>query len=100
VPRFASQAREGLIEHVTPYDPPAAQRLAGLKSYLVGHGTPAGLAEAKAIGIMNGQAMRQATMLSFERIFMLFGMAFLLALPLLVMMKWKRPPVAVPIDAP
>jgi len=94
VPRFASQARAGLSEHVTLYNPAAVQRLAALKGAMLSQGTAPGLAEAKAIGIMTAQVTRQATMLSFERIFLLFGWAFVLALPLLLVMRWRRIPAA------
>ena len=37
--------------------------------------------------LLDGMVMKQATMLAFERLFLLFGVALLSALPLLLLMK-------------
>jgi len=36
--------------------------------------------------VLNGQVTRQALMLSFEQLFLLFGACFVLSLPLLLLM--------------
>jgi DHA2 family multidrug resistance protein len=53
-------------------------------------GTPASLADSKALMILNGQVTRQALMLSFEHLFLLFGACFVLSLPLLLLMHRSR----------
>src|SRR2546425_379308 len=53
---------------------------------LIATGTPAPLADSKALMVLNGQVMRQALMLSFEQLFLLFGACFVLSLPLLLLM--------------
>ena len=53
-------------------------------------GTPAPLADAKALAIVNVQVTRQALMLSFEQLFLLFGACFVLSLPLLLLMHKSK----------
>jgi DHA2 family multidrug resistance protein len=48
------------------------------------------LVETKAVAILNQLVTRQALMLSFEQLFLLFGVAFLLALPLLLLMHKSK----------
>jgi hypothetical protein len=53
----------------------------------VARGTSPGVAEQKALRILDLAVTKQATMLAFERIFLLFGFVFLLSLPLLLFMR-------------
>jgi hypothetical protein len=48
------------------------------------------LAQTKALAFVNGIVTRQAMMLSFEQLFLLFGSAFVLSLPLLLLMHRSR----------
>ena len=66
------------------------ERLAGIMTRLVATGTPAPLAESKALMVLNGQVTRQAMMLSFEQLFLLFGACFVLSLPLLLLMHKSK----------
>jgi DHA2 family multidrug resistance protein len=68
----------------------ARERLATMTAAMIAKGTPAPLAETKAIALLDGLVTRQALMISFERLFLLFGTAFLLALPLLLLMRKSR----------
>jgi hypothetical protein len=45
------------------------------------------MAETQAIDIIQRQVMGQAAMLSYERIFLMFGMGMALWLPLLLLMR-------------
>jgi DHA2 family multidrug resistance protein len=85
--RFEVQNRAALAEGVSRYSEVARERLAGLTQHMIAQGTPAPLAEGKALALLNAQVMRQAMMISFEQLFLLFSFAFLLALPLLLFMK-------------
>ncbi len=62
-------------------------RLAKLKAFVVSHETPEAMAQAKALRLLDGVIMKQATMLAFERLFLLFGVVLLSALPLLLMQR-------------
>jgi hypothetical protein len=51
--------------------------------------TPA-IAQQKALAMISGQVTRQAAMLSFEQLFLLFGLSLATALPLLLFMRRAR----------
>jgi DHA2 family multidrug resistance protein len=85
--RFEVQNRAVLADNVTRYSEVTRERLFGLQHMLIGQGTPAALVEGKALALLNGQVLRQAMMISYEQLFLLFSGAFLLALPLLLLMN-------------
>jgi len=90
LPRFQAMSRASLVEHVSIDDPITRERLAALARAMIAKGAAVSTAEAQALGILERQVERQAMMLSFERIFVLFGIAFVVALPLLFFMRWRR----------
>jgi DHA2 family multidrug resistance protein len=87
VQNFTTRARAPLAENVSRYVEVASERFAALTRTMVARGTPPALAEQKALRLLDLIVSRQATMLAFERIFLLFGMVFLLSLPLLLFMR-------------
>ena len=97
ITRFQAINHARLAEHVTLYDDTTRERLAAITSRMIAYGTAPGLAGTQAIAVLDGQVARQAMMLSFERMFLLFGLAFVLGLPLLVLMQRGR---EAPAEAP
>src|SRR3989475_10292451 len=85
VQRFTAIHRADLIANVTQFSEVTRERLAGIMTRLVATGTPVPLAESKALMVLNGQVTRQAMMLSFEQLFLLFGAALGLSPPLLLL---------------
>jgi len=79
---------------VTQYSEAARERVAAITQALIGRGDLPALAQTKAIGFVNGIVTTQAMMLSFEQLFLLFGAAFVLSLPLLLLMHRSRGPGA------
>src|SRR5204862_419332 len=71
VQRFTAIHRGDLIANVTQYSEVARERLGAIVTRLIATGTPAPLANAKALAIVDGQVTRQALMLSFEQLFLL-----------------------------
>ncbi|HET7462817.1 MAG TPA: DHA2 family efflux MFS transporter permease subunit [Longimicrobium sp.] len=90
VSRFRGGSYAALASHVSMYDAATRERLAMLTRALIARGTPAPVAETQAIGIMKMQVMGQAAMLSYEKVFLLFGMGMVLTLPLLLLMRRAR----------
>ena len=88
--RFQVQVRSVLGQNISDFSLAAQQRITGLTSYLVAHGTPASLAQQKAIALLNAEVTRQSMMIAFERLFMLFGIVFLAGVPFLFMMRRAR----------
>jgi MFS transporter, DHA2 family, multidrug resistance protein len=90
VTRFANIHRADLMADVTLYSAATRERLAMLTHGLAAQGVPATLLQTKAVAILNGVVQKQALMLSFEQLFLLFGAVFLLSLPLLLLMRGSR----------
>jgi len=90
LPRLETLNRAALAANVTSFDPATRERLTGIARSLVAHGTPSALADGKALAVLNVQVGRQALMLSFEQMFLMFSVAFLVALPLLLLMSKGR----------
>src|SRR5438128_7464741 len=90
VQRFQSIHRAELIANVTQYSEITRERVGAIMARLVATGTPAPPAESKALMVLNGQVTRQAMMLSFEQLFLLFGACFVLSLPLLLLMHKSK----------
>jgi MFS transporter, DHA2 family, multidrug resistance protein len=88
--RFHALNRAALAAHVSLYDAVTRERLAGIVGRLVASGTPASVASTRAIAVLQTQVERQALMLSFERLFLLFALSMMAALPMLLFMKRGR----------
>ena len=87
VGHFQAEAHARLAESVSRYSEVARDRLAAMTATMIARGAPAGLAESRAIAMLDAQVTRQALMLSFEKLFLMFGLGFGLALPLLLLMR-------------
>ncbi|MFI5371049.1 MAG: MDR family MFS transporter [Candidatus Eisenbacteria bacterium] len=90
VAHLSSQYRADLLRHVAPDDPLTRVRLDGIAHGLVARGADPAYAAQLAVAVLERQVMRQASMLAFEHIFLLFGLSFVLALPLLLFMHRRR----------
>jgi DHA2 family multidrug resistance protein len=88
--RFQAIHRGDLISQVSLYSDLARERMAGIAARLIAHGTPPALADAAALKVMDLQVARQAMMLSFDQLFLLFGACFVLSLPLLLLMHKSK----------
>src|SRR5215471_1924334 len=87
IPRFTKTAALGLGSHLVGGDVDVQNRLAMITQALIQRGYDAGTASVAASRILGGLVMRQATMLTFEKLFLLSGILFLLVLPLLIFLN-------------
>ena len=85
--RYAQFYQTNLVAHVTPYNPLTQSRIAVLKGALMGRGMGAAAADKGALAIIYGDISRQAYMLSYNRIFFVVGIAFVVIIPLLLLLK-------------
>jgi DHA2 family multidrug resistance protein len=85
--RFQGQARTALVAHVTGADASAVERLRQTTSAFVARGHDALTAHDLALRSLDGVVERQAMLLSFNRVLLLAGVAFLAVLPLLAFLK-------------
>ena len=85
--RYSQFYQTSLVAHVTPYSPVVQTRIAMLKNATMARGVDAVAAEQDAIAIIYGTVRRQAAMLAYNRIFFVVGLAFLIIIPLLLLLK-------------
>ncbi len=85
--RYGAQARAALLSHVTRADPAAMDRLHDATAGFMARGYDAMMARGLALRSLDGTVDRQATLLAFDHVFLLAGVAFLLVLPLLAFLK-------------
>jgi DHA2 family multidrug resistance protein len=87
---YAIEARAGLASHLTVLRPEVVTRLAELKAMAMAHGADAGTAAMQAARTLGVSMYQQATVLSFDRVFMFQGILFLFVLPLLFFLRVPR----------
>ena len=85
--RNATKAHGHMISHVAEGNPAAAARFAAITKSLLARGYDAVSANALALRIIDGTVRKQAMMLSFEKLFYLAGILFLLVLPLVFLLR-------------
>src|SRR2546425_870728 len=88
--RFAAIHRAELMANVTIYSAATQERLALIERGLLAQGAAAGRLQQGAVAILDRMVTRQALMLSFEQLFLLFGACFVLSLPLLLLMHQSQ----------
>ncbi|WP_243371852.1 DHA2 family efflux MFS transporter permease subunit [Geotalea sp. SG265] len=85
--RYGQFYQNSLVGHITPYDPAVRQRLAALKQAALRRGIDAATADKTALASIYGIVRRQAAMLAYNRIFWIVGIAFLIIIPFLLLLK-------------
>jgi MFS transporter, DHA2 family, multidrug resistance protein len=85
-----------LASHMTPYDAPFREAVAGTTAMLQSHGASHSDAVMQAHGVLYGGLVRQAGMLAFADAFWVMGVLFLLIIPLMFLMK-KTGPASGPV---
>ena len=82
--------RTDLISNLVPGDPLLTERLSGYTHYLAGKGISAADAQDRALKLLDSTVTRQSNALSFGDAYLLIGLLFLLALPLLLLAGRKK----------
>ena len=76
--------------HVTPYDSATQQVLGGARQMFMSNGMDSTTAGKQAYAVLFGMVQRQAAMLSFVHAFRMLAISFLVALPLILLMRRPR----------
>jgi DHA2 family multidrug resistance protein len=92
--RFSIVARNGLLGHLTDVRPEVHMRLTHIQQGLQAHGIDSVAAGPMALRSLSASVAKQAMVLSFDRLFLLGGIVFLMILPLLFFLRTP------PEDAP
>ncbi len=85
--RDAQFYQANLVSHVTPYSHATRSTLAALKQGVMAKGVDAATADTASLSLLYGMVRRQAGMLAYNHIFWVVGIAFLVVIPLLLLLK-------------
>jgi MFS transporter, DHA2 family, multidrug resistance protein len=88
-----------LVEKITASDPRTLSTLHELQGYFHARGADHYTASRKALGVLYGIVQSQASMLSFVEAFWIMGLVFLLMVPLVLLLRYRKhekPMVSVP----
>ncbi len=99
IPRYSTQAANGLAAQVTTSRPPVVERFNMLVQGLIANGYDAVTAHSAAGRIIGGIVRRQATVLAFEKLFLVAGITFLCVLPVLIFLRSPHHQARRPADA-
>ena len=96
--RRAQFHQSRLVEHITPSSLAAQRMLQSAQAYFHAKGFDQYTAYRKALGALYGMVQEQASMLSFVEAFWIMGVAFLLMLPFLLLLRYSKPaPESAPV---
>ena len=85
--RYQQFYQTSLVANINPYNPVWQMRFESLKQTLIAKGILISQADTTAMGMMYGVVRKQAGALAFNRIFFIIGLAFLITIPLLFLLK-------------
>jgi MFS transporter, DHA2 family, multidrug resistance protein len=91
--RLTDYTKEAVVSvgaHVSSLRPEVTQQLDGTAHLFASHGMDPGGAQHVAIASMAGRVAREATVIAFDRVFLLQGIAFIAVLPLLYFLRVER----------
>jgi DHA2 family multidrug resistance protein len=88
--RFTEQSREGLRAHLALTEPATASWLQGAMARMQQLGGSMEEARAKAYALLDYQLHLQASVIAFEKVFLVMGVTFVCALPLLLLFRIGR----------
>ena len=97
---YAVAARVSLTTHMTMLRPEVAAYVGGIKAGLIARGLDPSSAQAAVGRMLAGRIYQQATVLSFDRIFILQGILFLGVIPLLFFLRVPRTTVKAHVEMP
>ncbi|HET7226682.1 MAG TPA: DHA2 family efflux MFS transporter permease subunit [Candidatus Eisenbacteria bacterium] len=88
--RFVVQAQQALAPDISMFRPEALQRLRAIQAGLMARGMAASPARQAALAALQGQVLRQSTVIAFDRTFVLGAVMMICLLPLVFFLR--RPP--------
>ncbi len=98
--RYITVARASMSAHIIAGRPEVTQRLNMISAAMVRGGSDPTTAHQQATRILGGLVTAQASVLSFEKLFLLAGILFLVILPLLFFLKTPEKTAAKPAGKP
>jgi MFS transporter, DHA2 family, multidrug resistance protein len=87
ISRRTVQHRADIMSHVSAYDPLVQERLNGMQSNFLAHGSPIDRAPLEATKLMDVLVTKQAALLTYMDVFLWIGIFFLLCIPFVLILK-------------
>lgn len=84
------QHRSDILSNLTTENPVAMERLSGYTHYFMLKGSTNFTAQKQALQAMENMVVKQSTQLSFSDAFLIVGLVFLIALPMLLLAVQKK----------
>jgi MFS transporter, DHA2 family, multidrug resistance protein len=85
--RYEQAYQSSLAAHTNPYNPAWQIKFEGVKQLLISKGASLAEIDQTALGMMYGVLRKQAGSLAFNHVFYIIGLAFLVIIPLLILLK-------------
>ncbi len=98
ISRYLTQAKASLGAHIVPGAPDVEARLGMLQQLFVSRGLDPASAKAAALRALGGIVTQQGMVLTFEKLFLLAGICFLVILPLLLFLRAPKVPMTQKVD--
>jgi len=87
ITRFREQSRTALLPHLSPDEPNVRTWLNQVTARMLVQGGSLAEAKLKAARVLELRLEQQASTIAFEKIFLVMGVAFFFALPLLLLIR-------------
>ena len=88
--RYSQFYQNNLVANVTPYSLKAQEKMSALKHAAMGRGLNPVAADQDSLAMLYGIVKRQAGILAYNRIFFIVGLAFLVIIPFLLLLKRQQ----------
>lgn len=88
--RYSQFYQNSLVAHITPLNQVFRTTQSGIRSGFMAKGMDVFTAETASLAAIYGIVRRQAGILSYNRIFFIVGLAFLVVIPLLFLLKKQK----------
>jgi len=88
--RYSQFYQNTLVSHITPLNETFRVKQAAIKSGLMAKGMDPFTADTASLAAIYGIVRKQAGILSYNRIFFIVGLAFLVIIPLLLLLKKQK----------
>jgi DHA2 family multidrug resistance protein len=95
--RYGVQIRSTLSAHVIAERPIVLTRLTEFQSGFQARGIDSGTARELALRMLSGNVSREAMMMAFEKLFVVGAMAFVVVLPLLLLLRAPKAATIAPL---
>ncbi|MGC4064063.1 MAG: DHA2 family efflux MFS transporter permease subunit [Polyangiaceae bacterium] len=96
--RYGVQIRGALAADIVAERPAVLSRLAQLQSGMLARGLDMGSAKELALRMMSGTVAREAMVMAFEKLFVVGALAFVVVLPLFVLLRAPKSAARAPVS--